>query len=180
MMPAVTVFSKPKGDPIAATHSPVLARFESPMRTTGRLVASILTSATSVRRSTPSTLALNSRLSVSFTVTSVASATTWALVRMVPSALTIKPEPWPCEGCARSCGTGTPKRRKNSNAGSLGSTAALRLSETTLMLTTAGPSRSTRALKSGRPRELSKGGVAGAAASTGAAAWVFEMPELPL
>ena len=82
MMPAVTVFSRPKGEPIAATHSPTLAFEGSPIRTVGRFLASIFTSATSVRRSTPITFAWNSRLSVSLTVTSVASSTTCALVRM--------------------------------------------------------------------------------------------------
>jgi hypothetical protein len=68
-MPAVTEFSKPKGEPMATTHSPTelarIAHFDA-----GSPLASILISATSVRLSAPITLALNSRLSVSFTVTS--------------------------------------------------------------------------------------------------------------
>ncbi len=66
-MPAVTVLSRPNGEPIATTHSPTRTLFESPIATAGRLVALILTTATSVRSSTPISLALNSRLSVSVT-----------------------------------------------------------------------------------------------------------------
>ncbi len=105
-MPAVTVFSKPKGEPMASTHSPTFRRLASPRRTAGRPVASILISATSERRSLPITLAVNSRLSVSRTVTVSPASTTWALVRMNPSALMMKPEPsdrdsrsWGCWGC---------------------------------------------------------------------------------
>ena len=57
-MPAVTLFSKPNGEPIATTHSPGLQlgrdRRSSP---TGRFLASILMTATSVRLSMPMTLA---------------------------------------------------------------------------------------------------------------------------
>ena len=56
-MPAVTVFSKPNGEPIATTHSPTLSLFGSPNFTSGRPVPSILMSATSVRLSAPITLA---------------------------------------------------------------------------------------------------------------------------
>ena len=79
-MPAVTVFSKLKGEPIATTHSPTLSFAGSPKRTAGSPVASILMSAMSVRRSAPITLALYSRLSVSLTVISSAPSTTCALV----------------------------------------------------------------------------------------------------
>ena len=47
-----------------------------------------------------STLALNSRLSTSLTVTSLLPATTCALVRIMPSGLTMNPEPMPCIGTA--------------------------------------------------------------------------------
>ena len=57
-MPAVTVLSRPNGEPIAITHSPTFSLVESPMRTDGRPVASILTSATSVRLSAPIDLRL--------------------------------------------------------------------------------------------------------------------------
>jgi len=79
-MPAVTELSKPKGEPIATTHSPTLSPAGSPKRTAGRLLASILIRATSVRLSAPITLARNSRLSVRRTVISSAWSTTWALV----------------------------------------------------------------------------------------------------
>ncbi|MCY1538275.1 hypothetical protein D9M68_738070 [compost metagenome] len=79
-MPAVTVFSRPKGEPMAMTHSPTRSLEMSPTFTTGRLVASILTTATSLRLSAPISLALNSRLSVSVTRISEASSITWALV----------------------------------------------------------------------------------------------------
>jgi len=82
MMPAVALFSKPKGEPIASTHCPGLMRAGSPSLTIGRLVALILITATSVRSSAPMTLAGNSRRSVRRTVTSSALATTWVLVRM--------------------------------------------------------------------------------------------------
>ena len=49
-MPAVALFSKPNGEPIASTHSPGFSCDGSPMRTVGRFFASILMTATSVRR----------------------------------------------------------------------------------------------------------------------------------
>jgi isocitrate/isopropylmalate dehydrogenase len=75
------VFSKPNGEPMAATHSPGCSAPDLPSLTVGRPVASILSSAMSVRWSAPITLALNSRLaSARRTVTSPSPATTWALV----------------------------------------------------------------------------------------------------
>ena len=47
--PAVTLFSKPNGEPMAMTHSPGLSFDASPRRTVGRFLASILSTATSVR-----------------------------------------------------------------------------------------------------------------------------------
>ena len=80
-MPAVTVFSKPNGEPIATTHSPTLSFAGSPKRTAGSgVLASILRSAMSVRLSAPISFALNSRLSVNLTVISSAASTTCALV----------------------------------------------------------------------------------------------------
>ena len=81
-MPAEMLFSNPNGEPIAATHSPTLALLASPICTTGRFLASILISATSLRGSAPITFALNSRLSVKRTLISSALSTTCALVRM--------------------------------------------------------------------------------------------------
>ena len=94
-MPAVTVLSRSKGEPIAITHSPTRSRFTSPKRTVGRPLASIFSTATSVRLSAPTTRALNSRLSVRRTITSSAPSITCALVITRPSAETMKPEPTP-------------------------------------------------------------------------------------
>jgi hypothetical protein len=79
-MPAVTVLSRPNGEPIAITHSPTLSFEASPMRTVGSPAPSILTSATSERLSMPIVRALNSRLSASVTVTSSAPSMTCAFV----------------------------------------------------------------------------------------------------
>src|ERR1700741_4807172 len=68
-MPAVTEFWKPNGEPIAITHSPTLRPDGSPVRTYGRPRASILSTATSVRESTPTTFARDSRRAVLRTVT---------------------------------------------------------------------------------------------------------------
>ena len=133
---------------MASTHSPTCRSRELPSFTVGRSFASILSTATSVCGSAPSTLARNSRRSVSLTVTSSAFLTTWALVSTTPSGLTMKPEPWPRTGTSR--GTcmpcGMPKRRKNSWNGSAAPSSssppwasAVRCVPLTLMLTTAGP-----------------------------------------
>ena len=66
-MPAVTVLSRPNGEPIASTHSPTRSLLGSPIFSDGRSLLSIFTSATSVRWSEPISLPLNSRLSVSVT-----------------------------------------------------------------------------------------------------------------
>ncbi len=80
--PAETLLSKPNGEPIAITHSPRFTSGLDEMSSAGRSFASILMSAMSVRLSEPTTLAVNSRRSVSLTVTSLASSTTCALVTM--------------------------------------------------------------------------------------------------
>ncbi len=69
-----------------------------------------LMSATSVSGSFPTTVATNSRPSESITWMSVASFTTWLLVRMKPSPLRMNPEPsdWPRNSCGAS-GIGRPK-----------------------------------------------------------------------
>jgi hypothetical protein len=100
-IPALALFSNPNGDPIASTHSPTRTRDGSPILTVGRSFASILSTATSLLLSLPTTFALNSRLSVSRTVTSVAPSTTCALVAIVPSLSITKPDPVdvPCCSC---------------------------------------------------------------------------------
>ena len=60
-------------------------------------------------------LALNSRLSVSVTMTSSAPSTTCALVITKPSALRMKPEPTP-----RCCGSSSPPRGPRARVGAAG------------------------------------------------------------
>jgi hypothetical protein len=83
-MPEVTVkvSASPRGLPMASTNSPTRASSLLPRAIGGRLVASILTTATSVLGSAPTTFALNSRRSSRRTVTCSAPSTTWLLVRM--------------------------------------------------------------------------------------------------
>ncbi|MDT4853307.1 hypothetical protein FQZ97_875680 [compost metagenome] len=125
---------------MASTHSPTCNWLTSPTLTTGRFLASIFITATSVCGSEPSTLALNSRRSVSFTVTSLASCTTCALVRMMPSLLTMKPEPSPRIGTSREGIWPRPPGNwpKNWANGSPSLADTLRV-PLTLMFTTAGP-----------------------------------------
>src|SRR5256885_1514911 len=52
MMPAVTVFSKPNGEPMASTQSPTRAFAGSPSLTAGRPFASIFTTPTWSARAT--------------------------------------------------------------------------------------------------------------------------------
>ena len=165
-MPAVTLFSRPKGEPMAMTHSPTFRRLVSPIFTAGKPLASIFTTATSVRASAPTMRALYSRLSGKVTNTSSAPSTTWALVMMKPSAVSTKPEPTPrCCGCSSSPprgvprrpglgvpGMGMPKRRKNSSiCGSISPRLARLGRSVVRILTTLGPTRSTNSVKSGRP-----------------------------
>ena len=107
-MPCVAVCSKPKGAPMASTGSPTPSCLGSPRRTVGRFLASMRSTATSVTGSLPSTLAEYSLRSLSLTVTSLASRTTCALVRISPSALMMKPEPWPRKGCDGASPRGPP------------------------------------------------------------------------
>src|SRR5438034_4951320 len=116
-MPAVTVCSRPKGLPMAMTQSPTWRSVDLPKGTTGNgCLTLILIRAISVFSSEPTTLASYSSLSERRTVILSASPTTWLLVMMYPSSLTMKPEPrlrcWP--GGGRS----PKKRRKNSSKGS--------------------------------------------------------------
>ena len=57
--------------------------------------------ATPLMESVPTTLASNSRPSGSVTLTSFALATTWELVKMYPSSVTMTPEPSPCRSSER-------------------------------------------------------------------------------
>ena len=97
-IPVVTVRVKPKGLPMAITGSPTCASEESPSGIGATPLASsgsILSTARSVSTSRPWTLASISLLlsSSKLTVTLSEPATTWALVRIVPSSSTRNPEP---------------------------------------------------------------------------------------
>src|SRR5437879_4013115 len=188
-MPAVALFSKPNGAPIASTHSPTLSPRESPILTVGRSLAGMRRIAISDFGSTPTTLAMYSRRSVRRTVTSLAPSTTCALVMMTPSARTMNPEPSPRIGCG--CGIWNGRPRKNGANGLLGPNGLLPLglslglgllsSElsspwelqevdtllTTVTLTTAGPYFCTMLLKSG---SIVAGLAAAGAGVTGLAA----------
>ena len=179
--PAVTVFSNPKGEPMASTQSPARSAWLLPIGTVGRLCASIFSTAMSVFGSMPSTLALNSRRSVSLTVTVLAPLTTCALVMIKPSALMMKPDPRPRTGTVSvpplgpcwSMPGGMPKRRMKSRRP--GSMAAPPLSLTfsvplTLMLTTAGPSRAAMVAKSGAVTTPIGPGAAAVATTAGCCA----------
>ena len=162
------------------THSPTRRRPTSPTLMAGRPVASIFTSATSLRLSAPKILALNSRLSVRVTKTSSAPSTTWALVMIKPSDEKMKPEPTPL-GCSSSgagrlergawrgiLGMGRPKRRKNSSiSSSPGPPGAARGTtfSSVRMLTTDGPTISTKSVKSGKVRTWAVAACQGARAT---------------
>src|ERR1700730_16135614 len=182
-MPAVALFSKPNGAPIASTHSPTFSVRESPSFTVGRSLAPILMIAISDFGSTPTTLAVYSRRSVRRTFTSLAPLTTCALVMITPSGLMMNPEPSPRIGCGCGIWNGWPwKNGANGLLGpkgllSLGLSLSSELSSpcelkdadtlaTTLMLTTAGPYFCTMVLKSGSRAAL----AALAAAAVGVAA----------
>src|SRR4030088_1878461 len=189
-MPAVALFAKPNGAPIASTHSPTLSPRGSPSFTVGRSLAGILMIAISDFVWTPTALAVNSRRSVRRTVTSLAPWTTCALVMMTPSGRTINPEPSPRIGCGCGIWNGWP--RKNGANGLLGPNGLFSLGlslglallspelsspwelqevdtlATTLMLTTAGPYFCTMLLKSGSivaGLAAAGGGVTGLAAA---------------
>src|SRR5437764_758799 len=194
-MPAVALFSKPNGAPIASTHSPTLSPRESPILTVGRSLAGMRRIAISDFGSTPTTLAVYSRRSVRRTVTSLAPLTTCALVMMTPSGRMMNPEPSPRIGCG--CGIWNGRPRKNGANGLLGPKGLLspgvslglsllspELSPefqevdtllTTLMLTTAGPYFCTMLLKSG---SIVAGPAAGAGVAGLAAALVPVAPPV--
>src|SRR5213082_2967483 len=197
-MPAVALFSKPNGAPIASTHSPTLSPRESPILTVGRSLAGMRRIAISDFGSTPTTLAVYSRRSVRRTVTSLAPSTTCALVMMTPSGRMTKPEPSPRIGCG--CGIWNGRPRKNGANGLLGPKGllspglSLGLSSelspefqevdtllTTLMLTTAGPYFCTMLLKSGSIAAGPEAAGAGAAglAVTAAVAGAPVLAALP-
>ena len=75
-MPAVTVWFRPKGLPIAMTQSPTSSVSESPSSTKGRLAASTLIRAISISWDLPISFASITRPSESATLMSLALSTT--------------------------------------------------------------------------------------------------------
>ncbi len=94
MIPAVTVPPRPNGLPTATTHWPGRTWSELPSFSEGSgWSACTRSTARSVRGSRPTTLAGSWVPSSSVTVNSFPAAATWLLVTIVPSELTMKPEP---------------------------------------------------------------------------------------
>src|SRR5882724_1932084 len=114
-MPAVTVACRPKGEPTAMTQSPTCIRSESPSRANLNwpLPSSSLSTARSVFLSRPTTFALCLPPSRVITSISVAFSTTCALVRAIPVASTITPEPR--LRCGMRSGASPKNRRKKSS-----------------------------------------------------------------
>ena len=95
MTPAVT---EPKssmlmGLPMATASSPTSSSPESPKTALGSPLASTLSTARSVWRSLPTTLASNSCPSLVMMDSPVPSSMTWALVTRYPFSLRMMPEP---------------------------------------------------------------------------------------
>ena len=98
-MPVVTVAFRPYGEPTATTVCPTLRSLDLPSEAGVRSeTSSAWITATSVSGSVPMTLARLVVPSLKFTViepSSPAPATTWLLVRILPSSLSTMPEPDP-------------------------------------------------------------------------------------
>src|SRR6266545_4346183 len=97
-IPEVTEPSRPSGLPIASTVSPTRSAALSPnFAAVSPLIPLTLTTARSVRGSVPTirAVAVFPSKKLTCTVPPRASATTWLLVTMLPSALKITPEPSP-------------------------------------------------------------------------------------
>jgi hypothetical protein len=81
MMPDVTVFSNPNGEPIATTGAPTTRPADDPTSAAGKPVRSILMTARSLDGSVPTTRADTSSVPM-VTINPDAPSTTWLLVRM--------------------------------------------------------------------------------------------------
>ncbi len=93
-MPLVTVEVSPSGEPIATTVSPTLTPEEVPSGAALSPEApSTFSSARSLELSVPTTRAVRLVPSLVRTFTEEAPETTWLLVTISPSPLTITPEP---------------------------------------------------------------------------------------
>ena len=88
----------PSGLPIAIASWPTWIALESPSVTGVNPVALTLISARSWVASVATTVAASSRLSSRVTVSEFESTTTWLLVSISPSELTMKPDPAPVVG----------------------------------------------------------------------------------
>ncbi|CCB75266.1 protein of unknown function [Streptantibioticus cattleyicolor NRRL 8057 = DSM 46488] len=96
--PLVTVPESPSGEPMATTGSPTARPAELPSWAAfSPLTPLALITARSLDGSVATTFAVAVRPSLSAILTLSAPATTWLLVRIVPSAVRITPEPmdWP-------------------------------------------------------------------------------------
>ena len=109
MTPVVSVRSRPNGLPIASAGSPTSTSFEEPSFSAwrSRPSGSTSSSARSVDGSVPATFAVAIFESENFTLTVLASPTTWAFVTIEPPRPMTNPEPeaspvWPSSlMCAR-------------------------------------------------------------------------------
>ncbi len=117
---------------MATTQSPMSRSRLRPIRATGKFAPSIFTTATSVRASSPSSRAGKFRPSRRVTTMESAPVTTCWLVMIIPSAVTMKPEPRPWTTCSAPGGR---KNRSNTVRG------RARSRRTTFTLTTAGAIR---------------------------------------
>ena len=93
--PAVTLYWKPKGLPIAIASWPTRIFSESPRGAVISLPEEMRMTATSVPGSSPTIVASNRRPSLRVTAILSAPWTTWLLVRTKPSGVKTKPEPLP-------------------------------------------------------------------------------------
>src|SRR5688572_6453955 len=158
MMPMVTVWPTLKGSPMARTRSPTRAWSDCPKVMAVRPGELTRTTARSVSGSDPTIFPGTVRPSWSVTWMSVTPSTTWSLVRMYPSRLTITPEP------SESCVSGgrlkrSPKKRWN--AGSSSSGLRRRTWRVAEMFTTEGIALRAASLNESRP-EAWAGAVEGA------------------
>src|SRR4051812_4086681 len=93
-MPAVTVFARASGEPIASTGSPTAISSESPNCTGFNCVFATLITATSDSASCPTITAEAVDPSLNETLAGpLEPSTTWSLVITYPSALATNPEP---------------------------------------------------------------------------------------
>src|SRR5262245_49808478 len=142
--PVVTVCERPKGLPIAITVSPIIRSPAVPSATVGSLPSALmLSTARSESASAPTSLASNSRPSTSVTLMRLPRWITCELVRMVPDASTMAPEPRLV--CSERRGRLSKKSRKNwsKNGSAWPGKGVLSVTWLVEMFTTAGLARST-------------------------------------